>query len=266
MSFYQNPRRRFGHYLRNPDEELRRLERELHTDPNAETFARWSQVLFRSGMLDAFLASLDTRAQYDVDRLQEALLPGNYVCRSPEIYSKAPLLCPEPPPASRTLNLISGQSDTAETYISEEGDFGTTYSELAMHVGLSSSQAERYILVSQDPPHVSWAYVEFFNRDRRVVADGLPSEVLPLDVRREIDGHGGITDPMMPLPGPDHQPMVPYEVTLVGRGDGIYRAKVAIFYYPQATYWRLSADNWDYRSLEPVIKSAWPSYIESYEP
>lgn len=242
-------------YRRNSDESLRRLERAAQYDPQA--YSQWMLALYRAGREKELLALIDDKIQDDVILLNQHLIQDNYQCLDPEMFSRGPILSPEPPPPDRFLTMISNPN--TDYYISEVGSFGTTWSELAMHVGLTGNDIERYLLLSTNPPRVSYAAVEFHNstKNRNTITDGLPSEVLSTEIRREI----GYEDPEIPRDS-SHYPLVPYKATIVGTGDGIYRASISLFYYPHQTYWRLTTDDWTYRSMSHLIENVWPTYKE----
>lgn len=74
-------------------------------------------------------------------------------------------------------------------YVSPIGEYGRVgYSELAMHTRAAGQSVVRYALWDRDGDNrVNWAQIEL--ADGRII-DGLPGEVLPDQVRRDLGGFG----------------------------------------------------------------------------
>jgi len=75
-------------------------------------------------------------------------------------------------------------------YVSPLGNYGEVgFSELAMHTRTAGLRVIQFALLSTDEayPRVTWAMVM---TDNGTVTDGLPSEVLPAEIRRELGGFG----------------------------------------------------------------------------
>jgi hypothetical protein len=95
-----------------------------------------------------------------------------------------------PTPLEKRVNVFTPHRPAIWTSPYREGGYGKVgYSELAMHTRIADQEVVQYCVSSRPPayPCVTWAIV--MTEDGRTT-EGLPGEVLPAEVRRELGGFG----------------------------------------------------------------------------
>lgn len=260
------------------DRDLRGQERRGQSgDPEARI--QFVRNLIRSGRYDDIRNLVIDQSFFDLAAVNRALSSsGGIVSRNDisinlaseedrDVIISQVFFSPPPPPPAIVL-----QDYDPYQYVSPMGEYGEVpYSELAMHSQAAGEQVVRYFLREREfqpgNPIISGAAVQTAHWPRVRLVRGLPGEVLPSEVRRQLGGFGS---ERMPHDTSNPFVMVTAEVradTAWGTPARLRIGQLALFYYPGLgqLYWRVEySDNNEWHEiLNEATQRALPTGIRA---